>query len=123
MTFRERLAWALVVVLLSLGLFELWSWHKGPQQPTWGNKLEVLKSAPLPFREEVEVAFPTHWSQTQRQWVLMELFWRFPQVRWALAGDNLSPHRWVLAAPGAPRQGRILWQADGWYLGWRVESP
>lgn len=123
MTFRERLSWVLVVVLLALGLGELLGWQKGPQQPPWATQLEVLKSAPLPCEEGVVVVLPSHLQQRQKQWVLMELYWQFPQVRWSLAGNNHAHDRWILVAPGAAWQGRAVWQRDGWYLGRRAETP
>lgn len=121
--FRNRLATGLAVALLAVGLGELSGWLKGPQKPVWLGNLAPLSRAPLPAGEAVTVVLPPHLHQQQKQWVLMELYWRFPQVRWTLAAEHGPRFFWCLAAPGTVPPGHAVWQEGGWTLGRGEKSP
>lgn len=122
-TFRNRLAVGLAVAFLAAGLVDLSGWLKGPQQPAWLASLAPLSRAPLPAGEAVAVVLPPHLDHQQKQWVLMELYWQFPQVRWALAPDHGAQSLWLLSAPGAVSPGHAVWQEGGWTLGRGEKSP
>lgn len=122
-SFRNRLAIGLAAALLAVGLGELSGWLKGPQQPVWLGNLVPLSRAPLPAGEAVTVVLPPHLDQQQKQWVVMELYWQFPQVRWTLATDDGPKSFWLLAAPGAVSSGHAVWQGGGWALGRGEKSP
>ncbi len=122
-SFRNRLAIGLAAALLAVGLGELSGWLKGPQQPAWLAALAPLSKAPLPAGEAVTVVLPPHLDQQQKQWVLMELYWQFPQVRWTLATEHGPKSFWFLAAPGTVSPGHAVWQEGGWTLGRGEKSP
>lgn len=121
--FRNRLAVGLAVALLAVGLVELSGLLQSPQQPAWVASLAPLSRAPLPAGEAVAVVLPPHLDHQQRQWVLMELYWQFPQVRWTLASDHGLRSLWLLTAPGAVLPGHAVWQEGGWTLGRGEKSP
>ncbi|MFN3412948.1 MAG: hypothetical protein ACK42L_02680 [Thermoanaerobaculum sp.] len=123
MTSRNRLAIGLAVALLAVGLVELSGWFEGPQQPAWLPAIAPLSKAPLPAGEVVAVVFPPHLDPQRKQWVVMELYWQFPQVRWTLAPTHGPQPPWFLGAPGIVSPGRTVWQEGGWCLKRGEKSP
>jgi glycosyltransferase involved in cell wall biosynthesis len=114
----------LALVFLALGLGEFLQWRKGPQQPPWAAQLAPLAGCPLPKGAVVQVLPPPHLRPEQRLWLLMELFWQKPQVRWQLPADGVPSPGWLLTAPGVTGNfGKGLWQGEAWRLWWVEPSP
>jgi hypothetical protein len=82
----------------------------------------AFESSP-PRRRGCDGGLPPHLDQQQKQWVLMELYWQFPQVRWTLATEHGPKSFWFLAAPGTVSPGHAVWQEGGWTLGRGEKSP